>query len=292
MLFNRIKMRQYITSLGLILISLTVSCNATLTSVSKNSLENVNTPVSETANANNYLTQQTEDKIFDFRKVKFKYPLVWVGGVSVTDGIINSDNSVWSFDEAWMANAENPQISHDRFSNPDYPFIKRNEIVLVDIMNCGGYIGSGKISYKTIYDSMFEWRLTFDKETIATNAVEKIKKCSGNTDLNDEFLSSEAFAVAPQDAKRKNIKINQVNTKKIFLSLPKEIQKLLKQRFVYDGQKKGELSLEQDDWTDIDGDGKIDLISISTDPDGDHPRGLVLMLIKGKWKEIYQTLPA
>jgi hypothetical protein len=274
-------MLQYATSIGLILVSLTSSCNSSLTSISKNSLINVSTPLSETVNANSYQNQQTDDKLFDLSKVKLKYPMVWVGGVDINEEKQLNSNWVWSFDEAEIANEENPQIPFDRFRNPNYPMIKKDEAVLVDIMNCSGYLGSGKISYKTIDDSMFIWKLTFYPETIATDAVGKIESCG-----------SSAFAIAPQDDKRKNIKINKVDTKKLFSSLPKETQKWLKNKYGSDVHKKGELSLEQDDWTDIDGDGKIDLINIWTNTDEEHSSGLVLMFINGIWEEIYSTQPA
>lgn len=281
-------MIQYIAYLGILFLSLLSGCDNSSAPGLKNSSENIK--VAESKNENTDVNKNgQEERTFDLSKIKLKYPMVWAGSVDFEDGKIKSE-VIWSFDEAEIANAENPQIPHNRFRNHDYPFVEKNEVVMVDVMNCAGYLGSGKISYKTINDSMFEWKLTFIKETIAPDALEKAKRC--NFTSKSEFISSGAFAIAPQDNKRKAIEIGKVDTKKLFSSLSKETQKWLKNRYGSKVHKSGELSLDSDDWTDIDGDGRIDLIKVWTDTDEEHSRGLILMLINGKWKEIYSDVPA
>ena len=229
--------------------------------------------------ADSNLKQNVNSSKFDS-----ELPRVWVGFISSDSGHINSSNSVWT------AGDDTP---------PDIPEseggIKIGTEYDVDIMNCGGYLGSGKIAF--IKEGGFppNWSLNFSPETIADDGLKKIKQCDYNQ--KDGFADGEAFAIAPQNRNRQSIKIGQIDTRKLFASLPTEMKKLLNDKYNVKTREKNNLSLTNnlsipgDNWTDVDGDGQIDLIELSINC-GEYECGLILYLLKGKWIKIGEVQPA
>lgn len=213
----------------------------------------------------------------EIRQVKSKEILVWSGTVDFTNK--TTDSGCCWFDGG----------------TTEKEFPKGVEIgtnLEVDLMNCGGYLASATITYVRLET----WSIAIKADTVANNVKEKIKACGGQTD--DDLLSGQAFAVAPRDTKRTSIRIGKVDGRKLFAALPKDIQTRINQRLKFEPRDKQKQSLSlanNDSWTDLDGDGKVDLISIEsnckTDSD-DYQCTTILRLINGKWREIGYILPA
>ncbi|MGI8787730.1 MAG: hypothetical protein ACR2HG_08230 [Pyrinomonadaceae bacterium] len=251
-----------------------IACNFPATTISKD-----NSAVSETTSHFNEIgntgkDRQESNRKFDLGRAELKNPMIWAGDISVEDEkVISRDNVIWSNDEL------------DKV-------LDKSEIgtkIEVDIMNCAGYLGSGNISYLSkIEDTVPEWKVSIIPETIAKDAIEKVKQCDGEPDSTGKFISSSAFAIAPRNNNRRNIKINKINTEQLFASLPKDTKKWLNNKFALDaGRRKNDLSLRFDNWTDIDGDGKIDLIMLSAAYNDESDSGIgIMLLINGIWKDI------
>ena len=94
------------------------------------------------------------EKLFDLDEMKFEYPVIWVGSVSVTNGVFNGD-SIWALDEEFVDKPRN-LINSDNYiwslqernsdqEKPLNPSIRKDTFVKVDVMTCRGYLGSGKL---------------------------------------------------------------------------------------------------------------------------------------------------
>jgi len=222
-------------------------------------------------------------------KIKSKYPLLWGTTVNADDFInTESPKKLFSYDEE----------QYERRSDENSPYYQARSGVEVDLMNCGGYLASGRL-YSSDEKSNFpppNWRLKIALATIAKDVEAKIKKCSFYSMEQiaaGEKFTSPVFVVAPQKDTRRNITVGEVNTKEIFRSLPKEIKEILNSKVALAaGRTKDDLSiLQNDNWTDLDGDGQIDLIDVSI-PNEKQSSGMVLLLVKGKWQVISRTQPA
>ena len=164
--------------------------------------------------------------------------------------------------------------------------IRENHFIVVDIMNCAGYVGSSIAIYRD-----GGWDLDFNQSSAAPDAIEKINKCSGRA-AKDDDIASYGFAVAPFDEKRKSVKIEkQLDLRKAFASLPVEEQN----RAVTED---GESLLENPQliekhigiwWTDLDGDGAVDLMAIDGKclPFAEEALGCekIWLLSGGGWRE-------
>lgn len=187
---------------------------------------------------------------------------VWSGAISVINITEKAPvNVVWSNDDADVAKLKDA-----------------NATLAVDIMNCAGYLGTGKVAFNERKELRFE----FASDGIAADAVEKIKACADEQEAEEKFTTSLAFAVAPADAKRKEIKTAKVDSKKLFASLPAEITKQLT-------ANRGDLAKLTDHWADIDGDGEIDLIAVSTMTPSENSIGHIFLRRGGKWEPIGKT---
>ena len=130
---------------------------------------------------------------------------------------------------------------------------------------------------------------------MASDALEKVKQCSDNP--NHKYPSSEIFAIATRDDKRKNIKLGEQNGKSLFSDLPRSVKSWANCK----RPKPGVVSRENnDDWTDTDGDGKVDLISINADcqpngfceDEGGYTCSKILRWTGWRWVEISYETPA
>ena len=90
--------------------------------------------------------------------IKINQPAVWSGAVSVINITEKTPvNVVWVNNDLKLAELE-----------------KNGSFADVDIMNCGGFLASGKMSQ----NERNEMRMELDPATIAADAVEKIKQCA------------------------------------------------------------------------------------------------------------------
>lgn len=154
--------------------------------------------------------------------------IVLEGSIDVTDNKVESI-SLWDRGE---------KSKTEKFNEPE-----DTTMIVVDVLNCAGYLGSAK----AIYDAQSTyWKLEIIPETIAADGVEKIRACDSSPE--SKYISSNAFAVAPSDNKRRQGKLNKLERPSIY-TLPLSIQIWAK----------GDVT----NWADTDGDGKIDLVSIS-----------------------------
>lgn len=249
---------------------------------------NVSNSVSENVEPN---STSKNDKYSDPVDVKSIDSVLWNATIRYADLIdTNTELSLYSFDEN----------QYDKPLNKESPYFKARGGIDVDLMNCGGYLASGRLTGSVdSTSSVPDWNLKISPETIAEDAEAKIKKCDANNyegadiTTKDPALSN-AFAVTPSNKKRREIVIGDTDTKKVFASLPKVTKEWAnsKVNIEYWKREKSNLTLGRDNWTDLDGDGKIDLVSIFAYTDEEHGSGAVLLLVKGKWKEIGSSQPA
>lgn len=235
-------------------------------------------PANTTLPAKKVIPTPTPD--FKVSKVESKLPLVWIGGFEEESlRVPKANGNVWN----------NGNYNED--NHPEYTRIGTS--IEVDIMNCAGYLISGRLNNV----DLLGWRLETIPETAARDAAKKLKQCAGS---DKKFPDNDAFAVAPQNKNRKDIKIEAVDTRKLYASLPRksrewleENKKIYKFSSSYRRKEKKNLTLRDDNWTDTDGDGKIDLVEISAVCDKDDSEGTtcssILMLINGKWVEVGST---
>lgn len=223
-------------------------------------------------------------------RINSKYPLLWSADVSVED-FTDTENplKLYSYDDDEISDAP----------DKNSPYFQARKGVEVDLMNCGGYLASGRV-YSSNEKSNFpppNWRLKIAPGTIAKDVEAKIKRCNIYTEngvpSKDKF-GSRFFAVAPHKDSRRNVTIGEINTKELFSSLPKPTKKFLNAKpAITAGRTLNDLSSSAFDvWTDLDGDGKIDLIVVSAMSDEEHSSGSVLLLVEGKWISIGSVQPA
>jgi len=112
-------------------------------------------------------------------------------------------------------------------------------------------------------------------------------------------FSNYIFAVAPTDKVRRNFKNGKLDATGVFAQLPREVQKALNKASDADIRNvRGEISAENyDRMTDIDGDGKVDLIYLPDICPEPETSGLIecsylLMKTKAKWKIVGLFRPA
>lgn len=210
-------------------------------------------------------------------QIKSKQPLIWTGYIRFDEVAIESPGSFTGGDAV-----------DEEFSGE----IALETTVEVDVMNCAGFLATAELTYtrKPSERSDPGWNLRIVPERVASDMQEKIKICHYYSESPNY---SEVFAIAPLDNKRKNIKIGKVDTRKLFASLDKETKEMANTTEKYVGREKNNLTLANDNWTDIDGDGQIDLVEVSGNcGNKDYTCSLVFLLINDKWKKIGEIGPA
>ena len=215
--------------------------------------------------------------------LKSEYPIVFSGFVTLENREAAIPVEDWT-----LVNAD---ILHKLEQN-EPPAVDDKTFINVDIMSCAGYLGSGLARYDAGNGAY--WKIQMLAETVPTNIAERGKQCSSNNHsaAQDESITIlKAFAVEAKIDKRRNIKIKQVDTRKLFATLPKEIQQQLNNKYNVKTRKRNNLSLPNDNWTDIDGDGQIDLVELSVNC-GNYQCSSVLYLLKDKWIKIGEVQPA
>jgi hypothetical protein len=217
-----------------------------------------------------------------FEKISSTGEMVWIGEMSVSDIKTNSDNKDGYLEYFHLLT----KSSNDKF--------KIN--INVDILGCSGYLFSG-IVQKYVptggYDTA--WRLKIIKETIASDANEKLRACV-SSERDKDVESADVWAVSEREAGRKNISTN-INARKVFQSLTANTKIWLDQKIVKnpdeccERKEKGVISInEQDSWADTNGDGEIDWLKLyGYDKEKMERKGdgfttiRILNRVKGKW---------
>lgn len=256
--------------LALIILSNLTACRSLSQARSNNNIFVSETKSSETPSLENKQMNKIE-------KATIPLPEILIGGVDVKNGVfVRDNNSIWTQD----AEIYNELKEKRRFIT---------EKMEVDVMNCGGYIGSAVAEYSKSWGG---WMLKIIPDTIAPDAAGKIIKCAADTDGD---VQSYAMAIAPRDETRKNVKIEkEPDFEKIFFSLPIEIQRWAES----DGKKllKNKTLIKDsfgEGWTDLNGDGEIDLVVISGRclPKDEPICEKVMRLVGSKWKQIARIEP-
>ncbi len=218
------------------------------------------------------------------KKIQPKSQLIWFGQIS--------DSELKMLDQPIQIKDYEMMIKS--------PLDKMGIEIQVDVLNCGGYLFSAKASKYKVENFDFEkWKIEVIPNTIAPDAVEKIKQCNYlSREKEADNFYSETCAVAPSKDSRKNIK-TQIDGRKVFASLPKWTKRWLDQKIVKNASdccersEKGTVStMEQDSWVDLDGDGEIDWLKVyAIDKEKLERKGdsftveFFLRRAKGKWIE-------
>lgn len=171
-----------------------------------------------------------------------------------------------------------------------------NQIIKFDVINCAGFLASaqGKNVKRSPTSNNYDWELEIISETIASDVSEKVKQCQ--FDANSNAYSSNAFAVF-SGIDRSLIKTSFLPDKKLFLSLPLDVQtwateggEIYKRDFATLSVKSGDF------WADADGDGKIDLVAVTVNCNGDANTSLTCQRLLRRystgWIEISYFTPA
>lgn len=215
----------------------------------------------------------------------------------------NSTNE--SFIQTSIMSIENGDISLSSIINDGNDF-KLKEGMIFDVMNEYGYITQACISQANY--SSYEFELTSISGTTKTSIIPKLSQ------IKSSYIN--IFLVYPSDPKRKNISIeidkptnNNLSdfyyteriSEKIFNTLPKKVQNwhwLFKERYEIETSDEDKESTKKwlETYTDLDGDGIIDLVSVEgpcdSTPKDDLSCSKILRKINGIWKEVYFQTPA
>lgn len=248
--------------------------------VSQSSMNITDSPVKPNKNFSGS-TSETKRKTSELLKSDENYPTVWT---VVFD--LKHFNDPAEYLTVWSA--ENSK--HNELLDETSSKYKTNGGVEIDLMNCAGYLASGKIYVAKTKKEDAEspdWRLKISRETITKDAEKKIRQCDMPFEnKEDDVPFNSAFAISPRDNRREKIKIaGEINVQKLFESLPEDLQKEAESSDLRKRHKLSKnLGLLYDNWTDSDGDGKIDLIQLFTEK-----RAVILFLEKDQWKEIAEV---
>lgn len=215
----------------------------------------------------------------------------------------NSTNG--SFIQTSIISIENGDISISSIINDGKDF-KLKEGMIFDVMNEYGYITQACVS-QTDYSS-YEFELTNISGTTRTDIIPKLSQ------IKSSYIN--IFLVYPSDPKRKNISIEidkltnnnlsgfyhtELMSKNIFNTLPKKVQNwhwLFKERYEIETSEEEKESIKKwlETYTDLDGDGVIDLVSVEgpcdSTPKDDLSCSKILRKINSIWKEVYFQTPA
>jgi len=243
-----------------------------------------NLPTANKTSSSNTMTQQNSNlNTQSVGKAEIAYNSK---KIIVLDGVLTLKSEQLELGKEW------------RDDSRDTPQIRLG--MVFDLLNCAGYIGQARI-VKNLYEEKgyYGWEMKLIKESNRPNVKQAISQCPMPEEELDEGVSasSPAFAVYPSQPDRRNIRINKVpNLKAIYDSLSEEQKQW---RASLNEQRKPEFfnTLENDfNWTDTDGDGKIDLISIegtcNGKPDTENHCIKILHLFDGKWLEVVLITPA
>lgn len=210
-----------------------------------------------------------------------------------------------SFIQTSIMTVENGEVNLSSIINDGKDF-QLKEGMVFDVMNEYGYIAQACISQANY--SSYEFELTVISDTTRIAIIPKLSQ------IKSSYIN--IFLVYPSEPKRQSIKIEidkpinsnlsdfyytQITSEKIFNTLPKTVQNwhwLFKEQYEIETSDEEKESIKKwlEVYTDLDGDGLIDLVSVEgpcdSTPKDDLSCSKVLRKINGIWKEIYFQTPA
>lgn len=221
--------------------------------------------------SNKSLVQPTPETLSPPKAVT---PNLLFGSIDINDAGDSVKLSVWTQDARLYSDETNGKIIVAKQMN-------------VDVMNCGGYLGSAT----ALYENQI-WELKLIPETISKDFTGKVKQCGQA--FSGGRISTSAVAVFPTDEKRKNIKITKAaDVREIFKQFPEDVRQLTGLNDKSLSKNKQLTDNLSNSSTDLDGDGVVDFILLGGDclPGGEAGCELVMQLINGKWKQTARIEP-
>jgi hypothetical protein len=210
------------------------------------------------------------------------------------------------FVETNIMSIENGELNLAGIIN-DGKELKLKEGMVFDVMNEYGYIAQACIAQANY--SSYEFELTVISDSVRASLIPTLSQRKAS------YIN--VFLVYPSDPKRKNINIEvskdstnnnlsdfyytELVSEKVFNTLPKKIQNwhwIFKDHYEVEVADEYKESMKKwlEVYTDLDGDGEIDLVSLEGPCNGTSQYDLscsrVLRKVKNVWKQIYFQTPA
>ena len=169
--------------------------------------------------------------------------------------------------------------------------------MVFDVLNCAGFVARARVvgPAGASREEQYGWRVEVVPESVRADAAAAQGRCVGG---GDDSLAAEArgraLAVYPSREGRNRITVGGAHDlSAVYASLPDEARKChAAAHQAYPEYPLGSL----DSWTDVDGDGKIDLVVLTTTcdctPQSDLLCQLILRLSDGKWRQMARITPA
>lgn len=260
---------------------------ATSCNVKSHTLSEPSNQVGIDSQANSNAASQQPDKI---EPLSNQYPAVLYGSFYLRDARKNLQTTA---DVALRG--EDVRATVGRGIDVNLPPI--GTTIKMDVMNCAGYLGTVKVTYRGLQQIMEVWTAELMPETHVADLEQKLLQCADNP--NDEFtrkyLSNSVYFIAPADEKRKQIvNVKNPDWKAIVPAIPYEWLKTAKLPRS-PNKKQAEECIS--DWLDSDDDGEIDILSLCAfneesrlESGGIYQYSRILRLVNGSWREIWQTV--
>lgn len=153
-----------------------------------------------------------------------------------------------------------------------------------DVMTCWGFVGKARLKKRNtgIDDDGYGWEMDFSPVNVPKANDDLLKKCGGDRD------ELRAFAVYPSKRDRDKVRITGMPTlQPIFDSIPARDKKWIASDDDGPGNRK---SPDIEAWTDVNGDGQIDLIEVKGHCNGKTDGDLICMQVlhysNNKWNRV------
>ena len=168
--------------------------------------------------------------------------------------------------------------------------------MVFDVLNCAGFVARARVvgPAGASREEQYGWRVEVVPESARADAAAAQGRCAGGGDSLAAEARSRALAVYPSREGRNRITVGGAHDlSAVYASLPDEARKChAAAHQAYPEYPLGSL----DSWTDVDGDGKIDLVVLTTTcdctPQSDLLCQLILRLSDGKWRQMARITPA
>lgn len=153
-----------------------------------------------------------------------------------------------------------------------------------DVMTCAGFVGKARLKKRNTEtgDDGYGWEMDFSPVIVAKANDDLLNKCRGGRD------ELRAFAVYPSKQDREKIRITGMPAlQPIFDSIPVRDKKWIASDDQAHGNQK---SPDIEAWTDVNGDGQIDMIEVKGHCNGKTDGDLICMQVlhysNNKWNRV------